>query len=372
MHKLLFILALLVSGCPRVERRVDRRIAPKRVVEPYVRVLLGTGGKVRSSGRIYIHSKNKVHRLSPGKIELRGGGLYRGRQKIFDITSPLRVRFEDGTFEYNRRSYRGEVIFTKSLVINRLPMEQYLWAVVASEFGSGEIEAMKAGACAARTYALLHLNSERSYDIRATVADQVYRGKDFETKMSIDAVDKTRGLVIVHQGNPIDARYHSTCGGRTGCGKDIFRLDRPYLRGVSCNYCNISPHYSWSHQYSKEDFNKLVREGVREILGKESGRIKSVRVGKKDRSGRVEEVVVRGSKGQFTIRGEEIRRLLDLKSRYFDIKTRGRTIYIKGGGWGHGVGMCSWGAIGKARKGRTFREILRFYYRGTRLKKLYR
>ncbi len=364
--KFLIVLVLFLSGCIGVERAVK-----KRPGEPVVRVLLGSGGRLKSEGRLYIHKDSKVYRLSPGSIEITKGGIYRGTQKIFDITSPTRVSFEENVFEYKGLIYRGEVILVDSLIINRIPMEQYLYSVVACEFGCGEIEAMKAGACAARTYALIRLNTDKSYDLLATQSHQVYKGQGAETENSISACDYTRGLVCEYKGKPIDAMYSSTCGGKTANVEDVFGEEKPYLKSRRCEYCEISPHYRWTNKYSKQNFFELLRYSIKSIKGKDPGSIKGFKIEKRDKSERVKEVVVNAKEGDFRIKGTTIRKLLGLKSRYFFVKSSGQFVYIEGRGWGHGVGMCSWGAIGMSKKGKNFQQILKYYYKGININRLY-
>ncbi len=368
--KILILILLFFLGCIGVEKREGVRLG-RISTEPCVRILLGDGGGIQSDGNICIRKGSKVYKLSSGTIQVKDGKIYRDGQKVFDITSSIRVTFGNKSFRYNGLLYRGEVILTNSLIINKIPIESYLYSVVACEFECGEIEAMKAGACAARTYTLRHLKLDNDYDLVATEADQVYRGVNSETKNSRSVCDKTRGLVCVYRGKLIDARYSSTCGGRTADSKDVFGKGKPYLRSRSCNYCKISPHYSWTYKYSKQNFRELVQDRIKNLEGKDPGRVRGVKIKKRDKSGRVKEVIVEAKNGRFTINGEDIRKLFNLKSRYFDIKSKGDRIYIEGKGWGHGVGMCSWGAIGMAKKGKGFKEILRYYYQGTSVKKLY-
>jgi stage II sporulation protein D len=369
--KILIVILPFFLGCIGVEKREGVRLG-RISTEPHVRILLGSeGGAIQSNGDVYIHRGDKIYRLPSGKIELRDGKIYKGGQKIYDVTPSIRVTFESKKFRYNGLRYRGEVILTNSLIINVIPIESYLYSVVACEFECGEIEAMKAGACAARTYTLRHLKPDGDYDLLATEGDQVYRGINSETKNSRLACNKTKGFVCIYRGKPIDARYSSTCGGRTADAKDVFGKGEPYLRSRPCNYCKISPHYSWTHKYSIQNFRELTRNRIKMIKGRDPGRIKRVKIKKRDRSRRVKEITVRGENGEFTIDDGDVRKLFDVESRYFDIKSKGNWVYIDGRGWGHGVGMCSWGAIGMAKKGKKFKEILRYYYQGISVKKLY-
>lgn len=147
--------------------------------------------------------------------------------------------------KYDGRAYRGRLIVQlnpreRLTVINELPLEEYLRSVVPNELGPtafGELEALKAQAIAARTYAvrqkLAALNTE-GYDVLADVRSQVYTGVDVEHPLSTRAVEETRGMIVTFSGEPIEAVYTSTCGGRTEDSESVFNEPRPYLRSVLC------------------------------------------------------------------------------------------------------------------------------------------
>src|SRR5207249_5457372 len=147
--------------------------------------------------------------------------------------------------EVDNRSYRGSIeVFGNSrntfTVVNELPLEDYLLGVVPNELSPttfGELEALKAQAVAARTYALRNMGqfAAKGYDICATPACQVYRGKSTENPLSDQAVQETRGTTAAYRGQLINALYTSTCGGHTEDGGNIFDGEEmPYLRGVVC------------------------------------------------------------------------------------------------------------------------------------------
>lgn len=146
----------------------------------------------------------------------------------------------------NGKTYRGKIeIFVNSRgtlsVINVVPIEEYLLGVVPNELGFPSLEAQKAQAVAARTYAIANINgfARQGFDLTPTVASQVYGGVESETAMSTRAVNETRGLVATYLGKPINALYTSTCGGRTEDARNVFEFDVPYLKGVECS---LEPH----------------------------------------------------------------------------------------------------------------------------------
>lgn len=141
----------------------------------------------------------------------------------------------------NGKAYRGKIeVFVNSrgtlTVVNVVPLEDYLLGVVPAELGLPQLEAQKAQAVAARTYAVANIGhfGKQGFDMVPTVSSQVYKGVSIETRMGTDAVRQTSGIVATYKGKPITAYYTSTCGGRTEDGKHIFE-DEPYLKGVECS-----------------------------------------------------------------------------------------------------------------------------------------
>lgn len=142
----------------------------------------------------------------------------------------------------NGKAYRGKIeVFVNSrgrlTVVNVVPLEDYLLGVVPAELGLPQLEAQKAQAVAARTYAIANIGTygTQGFDMVPTVWSQVYKGVSIETRMGTQAVQQTRGIVATYKGKPITAYYTSTCGGRTEDGGNIFDQGEPYLRGVECS-----------------------------------------------------------------------------------------------------------------------------------------
>ena len=142
----------------------------------------------------------------------------------------------------NGKAYRGRIeVFVNSrgslTVVNVVPLEDYLLGVVPSELSLPQLEAQKAQAVAARTYAVANINgfAQQGFDLLPTVRSQVYQGVSAESNMGTQAVRETRGIVGTYKGKPINALYTSTCGGRTENAENIFDKGEPYLRGVECS-----------------------------------------------------------------------------------------------------------------------------------------
>lgn len=142
----------------------------------------------------------------------------------------------------NGKAYRGKIeVFVNSrgslTVVNVVPLEDYLLGVVPAELSLPQLEAQKAQAVAARTYAVANIGGygKQGFDMVPTVWSQVYKGVSIESRMGTEAVRQTRGLVATYKGKPIMAYFTSTCGGRTEDGVNIFDRDEPYLKGVECS-----------------------------------------------------------------------------------------------------------------------------------------
>jgi stage II sporulation protein D len=298
----------------------------------------------------------------------------------------------------NNKRYRGELIITMRerglLVVNRLHMEDYLRGVVPLEIGRrapGEEAAVAAQAVAARTYSYVRLtgSSARAYDVVATVQDQVYGGADAETPMADAAVWATRGMVLTYGGRVVNAPYHSTCGGTTAEVSEVWHRsrDEPYLKRVSDRmgasdrfYCDPSPRFRWTKELSRSTLEAALERYLSQyvsVRGSRVGTLHDLAIESKTESERVATFAVRTDRARYVLRGNDVRFVMRvpngeiLNSTYFSVRTdhdgRGRLsrAVFNGGGYGHGIGMCQWGAIGRARAGHDFRSILSTYYSGT-------
>ncbi len=318
------------------------------------------------------------------------GKLYNDYRVNLKHTFPLFFGPHSGTVTVNGVQYRGNIEMRKTggriWVINVVNVEDYLKGVVPCEIGGLSedlIEAAKAQAVAARTYAYAHINQydHLGFDLYATIQDQVYKGISAERDVTNRAIQKTAGEIMTYRNQPIEAKYHSTCGGRTADFNDAWQGKAPpYLRSIRCTYCEKSPHYTWNSELPKTQFYQNLRNRLK-IIGHaipESERIKRIRLKINKRSKRVREMIVETENNHYTIPGYHIRKALAyignpaglLKSNYITIRSKGATVIVEGRGFGHGVGMCQFGAIEQARQGKSYRDILRYYYRGARLKRI--
>jgi len=282
---------------------------------------------------------------------------------------------KDGAIYINSRPYRGKIRFSldegKLTVINIISLEDYLKGVLQYEVAHWwPMEALMAQAVAARTYALYmkEMNSNKDYDLTSDVSSQVYGGKSGERWRIKRAVSKTEGLVLFYKGKVLPAFYHSACGGHTDSVAHLWNLDIPPLKGVSCDFCRNSPHYRWQEKIKIYDFMQAFRKS-----GYRWTRIDTVLVGERYDTGYVKTIQIFADGKEYVIFAKEFRRILGanlIKSRRFLLEKVKNYIYIKGYGWGHGIGLCQGGAYGMGKQNFNFKQILEYYYPGSKIKKL--
>ena len=301
-------------------------------------------------------------------------------------------------FAINHQKYRGELEIVTNpdnktlMVINNVPMEAYLAGVVASEMPSyWETEALKAQAIAARTYCLYiksKFGRNRSWDVRATQANQVYRGVRAETLRTNNAVNSTFGMVLCCEQEsgcePFGTYYSSVCGGHTENSKNVFGDKFEPLKGVNCPYCRESTKTSlfyWPDiKYDKKTVTKNILGRYPSL--KELGTINKIEAVKESKYNsnltRITSVKLTGSTGKTGfLRAEDLRLAIDSSGAKIQstccsiVSLEKEFLFVAGKGFGHGVGLCQYGAREMARQGKTAEQILNFYYPGSRIKNLY-
>lgn len=265
--------------------------------------------------------------------------------------------------------YRGRVLLVQHngrlMAINYVDLDQYLYSVLGSEMGANwPIQALKAQAVAARTYALYKRqnNSSQIYDLGDTQTHQVYRGVSGESPATQAAVTATAGQVLTYNGQVILAVFHSSSGGHTENVEDVWENFLPYLRGVP-DFDSGSPVFEWTRTFSTNDLSNRI-SGV--------GQVSSMTPEKTSAFGSVISMRVVGSGGTRTISGEDIARALGLRSTKFrvDRNNASGNFVVTGRGFGHGVGLSQWGAYNLANAGYNYQQILAHYYRNTTLARI--
>ena len=244
-------------------------------------------------------------------------------------------------------------------IVNELPIEEYVKDVVAAEVGHDwDMEALKAQAVTSRTYAVYQkmMSTDSVYQIASSVINQVYKGSSPDARIAY-AVSQTNGEILTFEGKPIEAFYHSTSGGKTENPEEVFGKSYPYLRSVE-SPCDLSPYSTWEKDIPREEIEKALNiPGIREIS------IKSY-----TSTGRVKQLAIRTHSGVVAVNATDLRKALGwsrLPSTKFTLSSHKDSFLFKGSGYGHGVGLCQWGALQMAREGKSYRDILSLYYPGT-------
>jgi stage II sporulation protein D len=365
----------------------------------------------------------KVVTIVEGESQIK---ITRGEEQ-WTSSNPIVIESDNGMVLIGGKPYRGtgEVGFNSSGTlagINILSIEQYLYGVVPRELPPvpyGEVEAQKAQAIAARTYALSNMGkrSADGYDLLPTPSDQVYGGYAAEHPISNQAVDETSGMVATYEGKLITAVFNSTSGGFSANNEDVWGSEPvPYLRGVPDaergksfehvpslevfkNHSNPtslramkegdyesdwSKYHRWNFEWTSEEISDVISA----YYNKQVGKVMEINVLERSNSGRVLKIEYVTENGTFYEFKDRVRWSLKyingsgnqsvlLSTLFFiepvvDPKTKEVTGFkAYGGGWGHGVGLSQTGAMGMAVKGYPYDEILKHYYQGIELEKLY-
>lgn len=337
----------------------------------------------------------------PGARALASKDLARGPAPAVLVRPVLR-----GRVVFQGHEYRGQLLLREDPqggfnVINLVDLEDYLLGVLPREMSpSAPSEALKAQAVASRTYALRHAADfqARGFGLKASEGSQVYAGVEVEDPRTTRAVQSTRGKVLRHGHDLVHAWFSASCGGMTTANEDVWGGDaQPYARPVPCGFCTIFPGYHWQAEVPHGTLAARLRE-----VGKGVGEVRGVRFSR--RQGRVVRAVIQGSERLLELTGNEFRILAghrtvrslrfvphddpvgdalqghaaarqgvsdeELIRRIIGGEARvaaGQALHLEGTGYGHGVGLCQWGARGLAEQGHGFERILTRYYRGARV-----
>ncbi len=294
----------------------------------------------------------------------------------------------DEIIKVNGKRFRGKIQISSSgssiEIINIIGLEDYVKGVLAKEMPVGKngenFEALKALAVCVRTYAIQKMKDGKLYfDIYPDTRDQVYGGLDAEKPISNLAVEETKNLILKFDGTVTKVFYHSTCGGYTESSANVFTKEQiPYLVSIKDGdepNCKISPRFEWTETYKKELIISRLKNAS--LLENVNYRLTNISISSRFDSGRINEMEIEvvsesGENKIIIIKGNEIRSILRtadgksiLWSTMFDVELNSNSVILSGNGFGHGVGLCQWGAISLSRKGWDFNSILEFYYRGT-------
>ncbi|WP_003542784.1 stage II sporulation protein D [Desulfotomaculum nigrificans] len=270
--------------------------------------------------------------------------------------------------------------------IESLPLEEYLVGVVAAEMPAEfPMEALKAQAVAARTYIMQRLapggvaNSEhpgadvssdpregQAWISRAEMEKRWGKVRTLEYYYKIKwAVDTTKGEVLTYHNQLIIPAYHASCGGGTESAENVWVAATPYLKGVDCPYC-ADPNPERQVTYTLAELDKKLKTNLSAIPVTAGNRARAVMITAETTTGRPKEIKI----GNKTYPATLLRELLNLRSTRISWKLQGDKITFITKGYGHGVGMCQYGAKGYAQHGKNYKEILKHYYTGVEIEKM--
>lgn len=396
-------------GRPAHPRQEGIRIKPRpRELPAYARVLIAKSPRslnVYSLGDAEIRSdaagggKPKVLR---GRLAIRrDGGAFEvaqaGRTAMTATARRLRLVSLNpyNLLEVGGQVYRGhlEIIAAPGgelQAVNVLGVEDYLRGVLPYELGTVDraaLEALKAMAVAARTYALKRMLARRNEDfhLHADVSDQVYKGVKGEYLLSDRAIRETMGMTLAFRDSLAQCYYHSTCGGRTAARHELwggdsmaYLVSRPDLDPAGARWCQASRYSEWRQEWTLSQLAGILRRNLASagVSGAPAfGSVYRLDVLSRAACGRVKVLRIGTDKGDVMVKGDKVRWALRpagaeqkiLPSAWFDVKvTEGRAL-AQGRGFGHGIGLCQVGNIARAKAGQDFRQIMQAYYAGTEL-----
>lgn len=330
---------------------------------PYDVVLTGGGSKPRKLTAGDELSSRSVFCLGPDVV-IEGVIRTQRAVELIPHNTPVKI---------NGRLYRGLLRISanagKLRVVNVLDLEGYLRGVVPNEvYPAWPPAALEAQAIAARTYALSKVRERRGqpFHLRPTTRDQAYGGLTKEDERTDAAVASTAGQVLKYRRLLFTAYYHAVCGGDTADARIVFADPAEPLRSSHCGYCNKAARYKWSFRISRSKLAAKLRlpgltglklEGIG-LLDERVAQVRVIRAGKRD-------IVMAGTRFRGRVGTKHI-----LSTR-FKVRADGEDFILDGGGWGHGVGMCQWGAKGMADAGNNAAQILERYYPGAKIVKEY-
>ena len=322
--------------------------------------LVENGNKHRLSG-------NSTLRVTDGRIHI--------QDQESGYALPVSLISQKGV-NINGKPYFGEIIIDAGLLLNVLPIEEYLKGVLSAEISNewpGEV--LKAQAVVSRTYAYhkITVNKDKLYDVDNTTLYQKFDYSENNTSIN-KAINDTKGIIILYQNKPIEAFFHACSGGVTENAGDVFQTNLPYLRSFPDPYSSKTGDSNWTFKATESQIKASLKGIIAEEY--ESLPLKEIKVNKRTGSRRVGEflLVFENNKRQI-IKGNTVRLAVgpkELKSLLIQSIRKERTqdgivFSFYGRGYGHGVGLSQLGAKEMAERGFLYKDIIAFYYRGTTL-----
>jgi stage II sporulation protein D len=208
-------------------------------------------------------------------------------------------------------------------------------------------------------------NKSCDFDATSDIYSQVYGGKTSERARTNKAVEETKGMVLTYKGNIFPTYYHATCAGKTEDASILWDIDIAPLKGITCNFCKDSPHFRWHAVLPLGEIEDKINRAGYKIKN-----IKDILILNRDASSRITNLQIITNQNDKEISAKDFRNAIGpnlIRSTNFNLRVVNRDAVFEGLGWGHGVGMCQWGAYFMAKQGYTFEQILQYYYPGCQL-----
>ncbi|MDD5592380.1 MAG: SpoIID/LytB domain-containing protein [Candidatus Omnitrophica bacterium] len=373
--KLLFILIIIL-----VVSRLSLVVSSFAGTARYIRVAI-----LQNAASLRLEIKGPYEVLDPAenKVLNRGKNLnttltsYSTGISLGDIKSRTNKLFikadKADAVMINGRMFRGNMQFIKDdyaklTAINYIDLEDYIKGISVRETSHYRpIESLKAEVIVFRTFALYKMqeNSKNDFDLTSDVYSQVYGGRGAERYRINKAVDETAGMVLTYKDKILPAFYHATCGGHTEDASLLWNINIGPLKGLPCNFCRESPHFSWHSVLARKDLkDTLLKSGYK------LGDIEDILILGYDKSSRITDLKIISDKKEIKISAKDFRNIAGpdiIRSTNFQVKVLDDDIVFEGLGWGHGVGLCQWGAYFMAKEGYDYKKILEYYYPGAQI-----
>ncbi len=382
---------------------------PHKTPAPEIRVQIGIISNLDSlqfKGAYTLNAPEARYELNRAdgfylRPDKKGYRLY-NKYRLFLLRNDDRLSFspasKDALFFYRNKAYHGRLMLMVNaqgaiLLINKLALDTYLRSVVPSEIfthNPQDLAAIKAQAVCARSYALQKMSERRkkSFDVYGDTRDQAYGGARVESALGNRAVAETRGSVLMYRGKIAKIYFHACDGGISEAPENIWPgIKAPYLQPrqdvwADSFACRNAPVFRWKRTFNMDQmdslFNRTYHFSFKDSTVKDTTKIPFViTIQNRTASGRVQKLNIRYGSQSRALEGFAIRRFFGdpkgkaLPSTLFKITSNDSLITISGGGYGHGVGLCQYGALYKAEKGLKFYHILQTYFPGTNLEKIY-
>jgi stage II sporulation protein D len=273
----------------------------------------------------------------------------------------------------NGQRFRGDLAFIKKKkgefsVINYIDIEDYIKGILYHEASHyWPMEALKVQAIVSRTYALYQQEKSAllDYDVTRDIYSQVYGGRYSERERTSRAVLQSKGLVLTYLDKIFPTYFHATCAGHTEDASVLWDINLLPLKGVVCDFCRQSPHFNWHCVLTLRDIAEKLSES-----GRKAGLINNISISSRDNSGRVLNLKIFSDRKDINISAKDFRNIIGpnvIRSTNFTVEVINGDVVFEGFGWGHGVGLCQWGAYFMAKEDYSAEEILRYYYPGAQL-----